>query len=119
MTQPAPPDPRHGEIWLAALGAAKKGEVGKTRPVIVVTLDEMRAGTPFDLIGVVPLSTSRTPTTLRPLVKAIDHLEQDSVALCFAGAAISVSRFIKRLGIAPGHVMIRIAQARAAIEGWQ
>ena len=112
------PGPRHGEIWLAALGAARKGEIGKTRPVIVVSLDHLRSGTPWDLVSVVPLSASRTTTPLRPMVKAIDQLERDSVALCFAVRSISVTRFLTRLGVVPGHVMLQIGTARAAIEGW-
>jgi mRNA interferase MazF len=40
-------EPQRGEIWLTSLGAARKGEPGKNRPAIVVSVDEM--STPVEI----------------------------------------------------------------------
>ncbi|MDR1426788.1 MAG: type II toxin-antitoxin system PemK/MazF family toxin, partial [Bifidobacteriaceae bacterium] len=52
---------RRGEVWLAALGAARAGEVGKTRPVLVMSLDQVDAETPHEPLVVVPFASSRSP----------------------------------------------------------
>lgn len=40
----ASPEPRRGEIWLVSLGTARKGEPGKNRPAIIVSVDEVSTG---------------------------------------------------------------------------
>ena len=48
------PEPRRGELWLVALGAARAGEPGKHRPGVIVSVDEILAGIDEELIVVVP-----------------------------------------------------------------
>ena len=112
------PEPRCGQIWLVALGAARKGEIGKTRPVVVVSVDQVRSGSKFDLISVVPLSASRPARLLRPRIPATDGLEEDSIAMCDAVQSISQTRFLEHLAMLPDHLMAEIRSARATIEGW-
>ncbi|MGF2943794.1 type II toxin-antitoxin system PemK/MazF family toxin, partial [Mycobacterium sp. Lab-001] len=38
------PEPRRGDVWLVALGAARAGEPGKHRPAVIVSVDEILAG---------------------------------------------------------------------------
>jgi mRNA interferase MazF len=102
--------PSRGEIWLVSLGAARKGEPGKNRPVIVMSADELLAGTEDELIVVVPLSSSRAPSKLRPPVSPMTGIDADSAAIPRAIRAVSRRRLLRRLGrLEPGTL--------AAIEG--
>jgi mRNA interferase MazF len=62
----ASPEPHRGEVWLVSLGAARKGEPGKNRPVIVVSVDEILTGVEEELHVVVPISSSRASGRLTP-----------------------------------------------------
>jgi mRNA interferase MazF len=73
-------EPRRGEVWLAALGAARPGEPGKNRPVIVVSADQITPPTPHALIVVVPLSSSRFPSQLRPAVGDVEGVDRPTEA---------------------------------------
>jgi len=112
--------PSRGEIWLVSLGAARQGEIGKTRPVLVVSVDDLLTGSPYDLITVVPFTTNprQRPNRLQPRVPAGHGLECDSVALCNAPRALVASRFFRRLGELPDEVLNQVIDARALIEGW-
>jgi len=112
--------PRRGEIWLVALGAARKGEIGKTRPALVLSVDGLQAGTPFDLITVIPFSTKsrQLPSLIQPTCYAGNGLEYDSAVLCIAPQAIVPSRFLRYLGDVTDELLDEVVQARALIEGW-
>jgi len=56
--------PRRGDVWLVALGAGRAGEPGKTRPAIIVSVDELSTGAPEELIVVVPVSSSLAASAL-------------------------------------------------------
>jgi mRNA interferase MazF len=112
------PAPARGDIWLVALGAARPGEIGKSRPAIVVSIEELLTGSPRDLVTVVPLSASRPPGVLTPLVPQAAGLARDSVALCHAPRAIVPSRFLRRLGQVDNDTLGRVISARAVIEAW-
>jgi mRNA interferase MazF len=88
-----------GEIWLAALGNARRGEVGKSRPVVVVAADGLAPYGPTDLVPVVPLSSSRAPSPSRVPIRAGRGLEDNSVAVCRAVRGIGRARLLKRLGV--------------------
>ena len=90
--------PGRGEIWLVSLGAARKGEPGKNRPAIVISADEILAGTEDELIVVVPLSTSRAPSKLRPPVSPMTGIDAESAAIPRAIRAVSRRRLLRRLG---------------------
>ena len=90
--------PRRGEIWLVSLGAARKGEPGKNRPAVVVSADELAAGIEDELIVVVPLSSSRAPSRLRPPVSPAAGIDADSAAIPRAIRAVSRRRLLRRLG---------------------
>jgi mRNA interferase MazF len=90
-------EPRRGELWLVAFGAGRTGEPGKHRPAVIVSADEILAGVEDELIVVVPVSSSRTRTPLRP-VSLGEGVDADSVAVCRGLRAVSRARLLQRLG---------------------
>lgn len=91
-------EPRRGEIWLASLGAARKGEPGKNRPAIVVSVDEISTGLKDELIVIVPLSSSRAASPLRPKVSPEEGVERNSVAVCRGIRAVARKRLLHPVG---------------------
>lgn len=110
-------EPRRGEIWLTSLGAARKGEPGKNRPAIVVSVDEIATGLEEELIVVVPLSTSRAASPLRPQVSPDEGIERDSVAVCRGVRAVARKRLLHRLGEAKDDTLHEVEQALGMILG--
>jgi mRNA interferase MazF len=66
------PEPRRGDVWLVALGAARGGEPGKHRPAVIVSVDDILTGIDDELVVVVPVSSSRSGTPLRPDVSSAE-----------------------------------------------
>lgn len=110
-------EPRRGELWLVSLGAARKGEPGKNRPVIVVSVDEINAGLPDELLVVVPVSSSRAPSPLRPEVSPGEGVEPPSVAVTRGIRAVARTRFLHRLGGAEPKTMARVETALGMVLG--
>ncbi|MDR1188127.1 MAG: type II toxin-antitoxin system PemK/MazF family toxin, partial [Bifidobacteriaceae bacterium] len=73
--------PGRGDIWLAALSKGRSGELGKTRPVVVVSPDDYGPYSSIDSVVVVPLSASARPGADRVALSARQGLDRDSVAL--------------------------------------
>ncbi|MGI8779369.1 MAG: type II toxin-antitoxin system PemK/MazF family toxin [Solirubrobacteraceae bacterium] len=109
--------PRRGEIWLVALGAGRAGEPGKTRPAVVVSVDELSTGTPADLIVVVPLSSSQAPSALRVEVAPTSGVDRPSLAICKAVRAVVASRLMRRIGSVEPVTIDQIETALALILG--
>jgi len=120
MNGALPNRPRRGEVWVVALGAARTGEIGKTRPCLVVSVDGLQTGTQYDLITVVPLTTNprQRPNPIQPRLPAGQGIAQDSVILCDAPRAIVPSRFIQLAGSVPDEVFAQVIDARSFVEGW-
>jgi len=112
------PQPSRGEVWLVAMGAARKGELGKNRPAVVVSREELLTGSRYDHITIVPLSASRPPKPLQPPVEQAVGLDRDSVAVCDFPRSFVPSRFLRYVGNVSGETMANIALSRAIIEGW-
>ena len=91
-------EPRRGELWLVAFGAGRQGEPGKHRPAVVVSADEMLTGVEDELIVVVPVSSSRARTPLRPVISRDEGVDADSVAVCRGLRAVSRARLVQRVG---------------------
>lgn len=53
-------EPLRGDIWLASLGAGRRGEPGKNRPAVVISADWIFSVENDELIVIVPLSRSRS-----------------------------------------------------------
>jgi mRNA interferase MazF len=101
MTTTSRPDaPGRGEIWLTILGAARPGELGKTRPAVVVSAGLTWTGSSRDRVCVVPLSTSSPFTQVSPRVSAApgSGLQVDSAALCDSVRGVVPSRLAQMVG---------------------
>jgi mRNA interferase MazF len=90
--------PARGDLWLATLGAARPGEPGKTRPVLILTPAALSTGSSRDLVSVVPVSSSVGPTRLRPRIDAQGTLNEDSVAVVRAVCSVARQRLVKPIG---------------------
>lgn len=104
-------DPERGEIWLTALGAARPGEPGKTRPAVVLSANELLIGAADELIVVVPFSSSVTPSTLRPSVGPETGIDNPSAAICRGIRGVARSRLLRRLGEVGDEKMAEIERA--------
>jgi mRNA interferase MazF len=113
----ASPEPRRGELWLVALGAARTGEPGKHRPAVIVSADELLAGIDDELVVVVPVSSSRSTTPLRPDVSPAEGVDTASVAICRSVRAVARTRLLQRLGTLSPDTMRQIERALALILG--
>ncbi len=109
--------PRRGDVWLVSLGAGRAGEPGKTRPAIVVSVDELSTGTPGELIVVVPLSSSLAPSALRIEIEQAAGVERASRAVCRAVRAVVRSRLERRLGSLTPAEMEQVESGLALILG--
>lgn len=109
--------PRRGEIWLVSLGAARKGEPGKNRPAVVVSVNELFAGADDELIVVVPLSSSRTPSALRPMVGSDEGIDDDSAAICRGVRAVARTRLLRRIGKTKPKTLAQVERSLAVVLG--
>lgn len=110
-------EPRRGEIWLASLGAARRGEPGKNRPVVVLSVEELLIGDPSELIVVVPLSSSVAPSSLRPPIDPSSGIDNNSAVVCRAVRGIALSRLLRRLGEASAETLAEVEAALATVLG--
>ena len=111
------PDPQRGDVWLVALGAAHAGEPGKHRPAVIVSADELLAGIDTELVVVVPVSSSRSSTPLRPHVSPDEGVDAASVAVCRSIRAVARTRLLERLGTVSPDTMHQVERALALILG--
>ena len=111
------PEPRRGDLWLVGFGAGRSGEPGKHRPAVILSTDELIGGVSDELIVVVPVSSSRSGTPLRPAITPAEGVDTDSVAICRGIRAVARTRLIERLGTAEPATMRDIERAVALILG--
>ncbi|MGH2364433.1 MAG: type II toxin-antitoxin system PemK/MazF family toxin [Chloroflexota bacterium] len=109
--------PKRGEVWLVSLGAARTGEPGKNRPAVIVSVDALNADVADELVVVVPLSSSRAPSALRPEVSGIAGIDQPSRAICRAVRAVARTCLLQRLGELPPLVLVDVERALSLILG--
>lgn len=107
--------PRRGEIWLVSLGAARRGEPGKNRPAAVVSADDLVTGAEDELIVVVPLSTSRAPSKLRPPVSPATGIDEGSAAIPRAIRAVARRRLLRRVGQLDRDTMAAVERSLATV----
>lgn len=112
-------EPRRGELWLVALGAVRAGEPGKHRPAVIVSADELLVGLEDELIVVVPVSSSRSATPLRPVVVPSEGVDVDSVAVCRGIRAVSRARLVERLGVIAPATLREIESALTHVLGME
>ncbi len=113
----ASPEPRRGDLWLVALGAARAGEPGKHHPAVIVSVDEILAGVDDELVVVVPVSSSRSSTPLRPVVSPDEGVDTPSVTVCRSVRAVARTRLLEKLGTLAPDTMRQVERALAMILG--
>lgn len=109
--------PRRGEVWLVSLGAARRGEPGRNRPAVVVSVDGILSGGEHELIVVVPISASRPASTLRPTVSPGEGAEKPSAAIPRAVRAVARRRLLRRLGVLEQQTLAAVEGSLATILG--
>ena len=110
-------EPRRGDLWLVALGAARTSEPGEHRPAVIVSVDDIITGIDDELVVVVPVSSSRSGTPLRPHISPAEGVDTASVAVCRGIRAVARSRLLERLGTLKPDTMHQIERALALILG--
>jgi mRNA interferase MazF len=110
-------EPRRGEIWLVSLGAARSGEPGKNRPAVIVSVDQLSTGDEDDLLVVVPLSSSRSPSALRPEVSVAEGIDHPSRAICRGVRAVARGRLLRRLGALGPETLADVERSLSLILG--
>jgi len=110
-------EPRRGDLWLVALGAARAGEPGKHRPAVIVSVDDILTGVDDELVVVVPVSSSRSGTALRPQVSPAEGVDTASVAVCRSIRAVARTRLLERLGTLSPDTMRQVERSLALILG--
>lgn len=110
-------EPGRGQIWLVALGAARRGEPGKSRPAVVVSVDGLLSGLEDELLVVVPLSSSRVKSALRPEVSPGEGIDRASVAVCRGIRAVARGRLLRRTGVVEPSTLGEIEQALGVVLG--
>ena len=81
-----------------SLGAARRGGPGKNRPAIVISADELLIDAEDELVVVIPLSSSRAPSSLRPPISPAAGIDAESAAIPRAIRAVSRRRLLPRIG---------------------
>ena len=109
-------EPRRGELWLVSLGAARAGEPGKSRPAIIVSVDELLS-TADELVVVVPISASRSASALRPPVGKHEGVDRASVAVPRAVRAVARARLLRRVGSVSAQTLSAVESALKLILG--
>lgn len=110
-------EPRRGDIWLVSLGAARRGEPGKSRPAIVVSVDDLLVGAEHELIVVVPLSSSLPHSALRPRLGPEAGIDADSVAIPRGIRGVARRRLLRRLGAVSADTLAEVEAALATVLG--
>jgi mRNA interferase MazF len=107
--------PRRGEVWLVSLGAARPGEPGKNRPAVVISANELVTGVEDEQIVVVPLSSSRAPSRLRPPVSPATGIDEESAAIPRAIRSVSRRRLLRRIGALDQDTLAAVERALATV----
>jgi mRNA interferase MazF len=83
----------------------------------VVSVDEISTGLEDELIVVVPLSSSRAASPLRPEVSPDEGIERASVAVCRGIRAVARKRLLRQLGQAKPDTLRELEQVLGMILG--
>ena len=86
---------KRGEVWWTEFDPAKGVEVRKTRPAIILSVDQINRAR--GSVIVVPLSTA--PRPYPPISVAVSSAGRPSIAKCDQIRAVDKSRLTRRLGV--------------------
>jgi mRNA interferase MazF len=87
-------------IFLANLDTVVGSEQGRTRPVLVISEDEINRILP--VVNVIPLTSMREGRKVYAnkvlLTSSVTGLPKDSIVLCYQIRTLDKKRFIKKIG---------------------
>ena len=87
-------------IFLANLGPIIGSEQGKTRPVLVISEEEINQL--LSVVNVLPITSMKPGRRIYPnevfLPSSVTGLPKDSVVLCYQIRTLDKKRFIKKIG---------------------
>ena len=96
---------RRWQIWLAALDPAVGAEQGKTRPVVIISDDDVN--NILNVVNILPLTSRKPGRTIYPNEALISGsnfgLQKDSIVLCQQIRTLDKQRFIKLYGSITEH----------------
>ena len=102
-TNPKPLDPKRGEVWIVEMDPARGSELRKTRPVVILSSDNIRS---LAVRVVVPVTGWQEPFQFSPWKIKIEPdsrngLEKLSAADALQVRCVSVDRFLGKRGTLP------------------
>lgn len=83
----------------------------------MISVDEIAAGNEHELFVVVPVSSSRAPSLLRPRVSKQQAIDDESAAICRGVRAVSPSRLLRPIGRLTPDTLREVERALATILG--
>ncbi len=84
---------KRGEVWLATLDPTVGSEIQKTRPVVIVSPDELNGA--LRTVIVAPMTTGSRPAPFRVAVR---FKGKDGLIVAEQVRAVDRTRLVKRLG---------------------
>ena len=84
---------KRGEVWLAALDPTIGSEIQKTRPVLIISPDEMNAH--LRTVTIAPMTTGNRPAPFRVPLR---FKGKDGLVLPDQMRTLDKTRLIKRMG---------------------
>jgi len=100
-----------------SFGAARPGKPGKNRPAVVISVDDLLSAAASDLIVVVPISSSRAPGPLRPVVTSEEGVDRPSVAVCRAIRSVGRGRLLRRVGAVTPATLASVEECLSLVLG--
>jgi mRNA interferase MazF len=102
---------------MASNEAPRRGEPGKNRPAVVISVDELFSGGEQELIVVVPISSSRPTSKLRPSVSPAEGVDEESAALPRAVRAVARRRLLRRIGVLETETLAAVEESLETVLG--
>ena len=108
-----------GEIWLINLDPIIGAEIKKSRPAVIVNVDEIGV---LPLRVIVPITTwkdhySQAPWLVKIMPKRQNGLDKTSAADTFQIRSLSVERFIRAIGKVDGETFSTIIDGVKVVLG--
>lgn len=108
-----------GEIWLISLDPTLGAEIRKSRPAVIVSVDEIGI---LPLRVIVPLTDwkehyARAPWLVRVSPSRVNGLEKPSAADAFQVRSISTQRFVQKIGVLEAETLGKIIQGIQVVIG--
>ncbi|MEI2693933.1 MAG: type II toxin-antitoxin system PemK/MazF family toxin [Saprospiraceae bacterium] len=110
---------RRGEIWLLSLDPTVGAEIQKTRPCIIISIDQLNK---LPLKVIIPITEWKThyeevPWMVKLTPDVNNNLQKISAVDCFQVRSVSEIRIIKKVGLVNIDQLDKICTALAIVFG--